>query len=211
MYKICKRCGQPIKINKDSSDVFEDMHWLCFHMEFEHGEYDTDEACDDPSCPWNRISGNSLKIIHSFSDIKILGDNCFSGIFMNKKEIENYRMPSIKFDIIVFDEYLKEYTDEIWIEKEKLQAFNEQLIEIWNTGRGEALLKAMSEEDFTLRITSIDSRGHIVVIYKVKSYKYVESFRLWSCFESGFQLELIKLEGLINGIKKIIDMFQSDN
>lgn len=32
------------------------MHWTCFHFEFEHGDYDPDEACDDPSCPWHRLS-----------------------------------------------------------------------------------------------------------------------------------------------------------
>lgn len=207
MNKFCKRCGGPIKINKDSNDVFEDMHWICFHLEFEHGEYDPDEACDDPSCPWNRISGNTLRIIHFYDDIKILGDNCCSGIFMNKIEIENYRMPSIKFSLTLFDEYIKEYSGEIWIEKEKLQAFNEQLINILNTGKGEALLKAMSEEEFTLRIHPIDSKGHIVVIYIVNSYRYLEAFRLCSSFENGFQIELIKLERLINSIKRLIDMF----
>ena len=29
------------------------MHWLCFHLEFEHGETDADLPCSDvTSCPW---------------------------------------------------------------------------------------------------------------------------------------------------------------
>jgi len=30
------------------------MHWLCFHLEFEHST-DPDEACEDASCPWRHI------------------------------------------------------------------------------------------------------------------------------------------------------------
>ena len=51
---ICKRCKNPVVENKDQYDVFEQMHWLCFHLEFEH-EGDPDVACSDPSCPWWQI------------------------------------------------------------------------------------------------------------------------------------------------------------
>ena len=53
--KICKRCGQPVTVNADSYDAFEQMHWLCFHLEYEH-EGDPDTACGDPSCPWWHIN-----------------------------------------------------------------------------------------------------------------------------------------------------------
>jgi hypothetical protein len=56
-YPICVRCNQPVKVAKDQYEVFERMHWLCFHLEFEHGDYDPDEPCEDPSCPWNRLPG----------------------------------------------------------------------------------------------------------------------------------------------------------
>jgi len=49
--KICKRCKQPITVNANNYDIFEQMHWLCFHLEYEHGD-DPDKACGDPSCPW---------------------------------------------------------------------------------------------------------------------------------------------------------------
>ena len=35
-------------------EVFERMHWLCFHLEFEHAG-DPDAPCGDPSCPWWHI------------------------------------------------------------------------------------------------------------------------------------------------------------
>lgn len=207
MNKTCKRCGLPIKVNKDMCEAFEDMHWLCFHMEFEHGNYDPDEACDDPSCPWNRISGNDLMIIYSYSDIKVLAENCISGVFINKKEIENYRMPSIKLEIVIVDEYIRKYSDMIWIEKEKLESFVKQLKVIWDTGKGEAVLRAMSEEDFTMRILTVDSLGHIAIAYKVRSYKYVESYMINYSFENGFQVEFNKLEKLINSINLLLGLF----
>jgi hypothetical protein len=31
--------------------VFEQMHYVCFHYEFEHGELDVDEECGAGGCP----------------------------------------------------------------------------------------------------------------------------------------------------------------
>lgn len=54
MPDTCKRCGRKISVNPAlSRDVFEGMHWLCFHLEFEHGDTDPDLPCSDfTSCPW---------------------------------------------------------------------------------------------------------------------------------------------------------------
>ena len=46
----CVRCGLPVKVHRDDYHTFEKMHWLCFHLEFEH-EGDPDEPCQDPGCP----------------------------------------------------------------------------------------------------------------------------------------------------------------
>jgi hypothetical protein len=53
--KICVSCGKPVVCHKNEYEIFEKMHWICFHLEFEHGDFDPDEACEDPSCPWNQI------------------------------------------------------------------------------------------------------------------------------------------------------------
>ncbi|MEH7108215.1 hypothetical protein [Bacillus sp. JJ1764] len=53
-YPICVRCNEPVVVNKENYELFEKMHWLCFHLEFEHTGFDPDEPCEDPSCPWNR-------------------------------------------------------------------------------------------------------------------------------------------------------------
>jgi hypothetical protein len=52
---ICRRYGRAVDRNRDRYDVFEQMHWSCFHYEFEHGSMssspDPDIACADPGCP----------------------------------------------------------------------------------------------------------------------------------------------------------------
>jgi hypothetical protein len=52
-------------VNRQWFEVFERMHWLCFHLEFEHGEHDPDEACTDPSCPMAATLHNYLGDIGS--------------------------------------------------------------------------------------------------------------------------------------------------
>lgn len=60
--KICRHCKQPVVVNADNYGIFEDMHWLCFHLSYEH-HADPDEKCDDPSCPWwhMEVMQNKLK------------------------------------------------------------------------------------------------------------------------------------------------------
>ena len=45
----CVRCGRPVDVNREHYSMFERMHWLCFHLEFEHPG-DPDAPCTDPSC-----------------------------------------------------------------------------------------------------------------------------------------------------------------
>lgn len=52
---ICRRCGRAVTVEADRYDVFEQMHYVCFHYEFEHGvadpEVDPDDDCGLPGCP----------------------------------------------------------------------------------------------------------------------------------------------------------------
>lgn len=59
---ICKHCGQPVVVNASSYNVFEQMHWLCFHIVFEHNA-DPDVACQDPGCPWWHIDVYKNKLV----------------------------------------------------------------------------------------------------------------------------------------------------
>jgi hypothetical protein len=46
----CAHCGRPITADPGFSlGVLESMHWLCFHLEFEHPG-DPDLPCSDPGC-----------------------------------------------------------------------------------------------------------------------------------------------------------------
>jgi hypothetical protein len=45
------RCHKPVKFAA-LYEIHEQMHFLCFHLEFEHGDYDPDEPCRDPGCYW---------------------------------------------------------------------------------------------------------------------------------------------------------------
>jgi hypothetical protein len=46
----CVRCGQEVRVNRDRYDIFERMHYVCFHYLFEHSG-DPDEECDAGGCP----------------------------------------------------------------------------------------------------------------------------------------------------------------
>jgi hypothetical protein len=59
---ICIRCGRPVLKNKDNYETFEKMHWICFHFEYEH-TVDSDEPCNDPSCPWWHLEIYKNKLI----------------------------------------------------------------------------------------------------------------------------------------------------
>ncbi len=59
--RLCVRCGKPVTRFYEDYTVFERMHWLCFHLEFEH-DGDPDEPCNDPSCPWWHIDVYKRKL-----------------------------------------------------------------------------------------------------------------------------------------------------
>lgn len=53
--QLCRRCGYPVRLFRDNYDIFEQMHFVCFHYEFEHRSNvpgnDPDEDCGLPNCP----------------------------------------------------------------------------------------------------------------------------------------------------------------
>jgi predicted kinase len=48
---VCRRCDQPVRASRDHYEVFERMHYVCFHYEFEHDPADPDDNCGVPGCP----------------------------------------------------------------------------------------------------------------------------------------------------------------
>jgi len=48
--QICRSCGGEVSDTPDNFEMFEKMHWLCFHLAFEH-QTDPDEPCESRLCP----------------------------------------------------------------------------------------------------------------------------------------------------------------
>jgi hypothetical protein len=48
---VCRRCGGEVRVGAAQFKVFERMHYVCFHNEFEHGDADVDEECQAGGCP----------------------------------------------------------------------------------------------------------------------------------------------------------------
>jgi hypothetical protein len=49
---VCVWCGQEVRVNRDSFELLERMHFVCFYYEFEHTGFDPDEECDARGCPF---------------------------------------------------------------------------------------------------------------------------------------------------------------
>lgn len=47
----CRRCRRSVRVSLDIYEVFEQMHYVCFHYEFEHDPFDPDEECTAGGCP----------------------------------------------------------------------------------------------------------------------------------------------------------------
>jgi hypothetical protein len=47
----CVRCGREVRVSREQYEVFERMHYVCFHYEFEHDPFDPDEECAAGGCP----------------------------------------------------------------------------------------------------------------------------------------------------------------
>lgn len=55
----CKRCHRPVAEAAYDYAVMEEMHYVCFHYEFEHGTTDVDVDCRLPGCPAAALSHNA--------------------------------------------------------------------------------------------------------------------------------------------------------
>ena len=53
---LCARCDREVVDARDSYEVFERMHYVCFHFEFEH---DTTQmsGCEAMGCPSSELGG----------------------------------------------------------------------------------------------------------------------------------------------------------
>lgn len=47
---VCRLCGGSVVRNRESFEISERMHYVCFHLLFEH-DGDVDDPCGVPGCP----------------------------------------------------------------------------------------------------------------------------------------------------------------
>ena len=52
---LCRRCNRPVIASREHYEVFEQMHYVCFHYEFEHDPADVDNECSAGGCPSRRV------------------------------------------------------------------------------------------------------------------------------------------------------------
>jgi len=54
--RLCQRCKREVVVHADEYEViFERMHYVCFHYEYEH-KGDPDEECWAPGCPSQTVN-----------------------------------------------------------------------------------------------------------------------------------------------------------
>ena len=76
---ICRRCGSDVVANSAQYDVFERMHYVCFHYEFEHAG-DPDVECEAGGCPAAGIALSSLSMRVNGCDISQAGNTVVPAI-----------------------------------------------------------------------------------------------------------------------------------
>ena len=72
---VCVRCHRPVRVGARQFEVFEKMHYVRFHHDFEHDPADPDEECQAGGCPSFRLDAPSTALrgleLHSISKLPI--------------------------------------------------------------------------------------------------------------------------------------------
>lgn len=73
------RCGKPVEASAAQYDVFEQMHYICFHYEFEHLG-DPDVECNAGGCPAAGIGSPSFRFRIEAADMAQAGNTVVPAI-----------------------------------------------------------------------------------------------------------------------------------
>jgi hypothetical protein len=76
---VCRRCNVPVEASADSYDIFEQMHYVCFHFEFEH-QGDPDVECAAGGCPAAGIGLSSRYVRTGGVDLVVAADTVIPAI-----------------------------------------------------------------------------------------------------------------------------------
>lgn len=204
MDKICKLCRQPVRVNEDYYDVFEGMHWLCFHLSFEHGNYDPDEPCDDLNCPWNRIDGSSFFDYEKITwDVKIVALNNHQLIKMKLIDWEKERLPILSIQIRLLGGMGGYKSKNVWYELEEVNNFVNSLKLISERIIGKAVLRGMSPKEFDLEVENIDRKGHFILKYGVGFHEYISGVGFESFTNGYFEIDLQAIDRMVKEFDKM--------
>ncbi|WP_438449456.1 hypothetical protein [Gorillibacterium sp. sgz5001074] len=197
--KICRRCGQPVRVYETEYDIFEGMHWICFHFEFEHGEFDPDEPCNDPSCPWNRINNKQEFILENEKSYTVHKEQQFLGLYVKEHQKEFY--PSAKLLIVVesFNNYVANKS--VWLEKTELNEFILKTKELHlKNEKGLVKLESMTPNEFEIEVEK-SRLGQYQLKYKLQS-RYLNDYK--SEIIGSQEIEYLEIERLCKYFKDVV-------
>ncbi|WP_198949900.1 hypothetical protein [Kineosporia sp. A_224] len=75
----CRRCARPVVAGAADYDLFEQMHYMCFHYEFEH-RGDPDVECDAGGCPAAGLGLAPLRVRTEGVDVAQAGNTVVPAI-----------------------------------------------------------------------------------------------------------------------------------
>ena len=93
--------------------------------------------------------------------------------------------------------------DSVWLEGPKLDAFVEGLVQLERNRCGEALLSSTSPDEFTLKLRSRDSLGHIVVEVVLQRHQYSGPTYWATKVSGGFELDPTELPVIVRQFQEL--------
>lgn len=195
--KICIRCGNPVRVSREKYELYDRMHWICYHLEFEHSDYDPDEPCDDPKCPWNRIHDTKkMKIWDPLWTVAIYAEDRRSVFRIKMLEVDALGNTQIR--AAVDDRGINKQLD-VWVKDEAWLSFNNALLQMEESGEGSALLQSMAPGVLEITIEDFTSIGGSMYV------KYSLQDQSWPGFAvgGGFNLDPARLPHIRKSFGKL--------
>ncbi len=93
-------------------------------------------------------------------------------------------------------------TEQVWIEKWRIEKFIAELQELDITRNGTAVLESTSPNKFLCSISNLDNLGHLYL--KVKMSNGEETGEYYK-LETGFEIDAGNIYGIINGFQELIE------
>jgi len=198
-HKICIRCGNPVRLGRDKYEFYDRMHWICYHLEFEHSEYDPDEPCDDPACPWNRIAETKkLRLWDPLWSMSIYSQD--RGSVLRLRILEENPSGQIDMTAEVEDEGIHKQID-FSVEGDAWAQFIIAFVELEKPEPRDSVLHSNGPETMTMRIEKLPT-GQMVLTYSLHQQSGLNG-KPGFAVSSGFQIDPV---GFALAIKSFLDL-----